>query len=360
MHLLVDISAHGLGHLAQIAPVLEALHGRVPALQLTVRSALLHEQLRRRISPAFKHVPEVRDFGYVMHNAVDIDLVASAQRYREFHRDWPQRIVAEAAWLKDHRVDAVLTDVAYLPLAAAARLGVPSASLCSLNWADLFQHYFGAEIWAAPIHGEILAAYNAADRFLRVRPGMPMPGLHRAVDVGLIARQGHRDRAQLASRLDLSEADRWILLAMGGIEFRLPVEAWPQTPGLVWLVPRSWQVQRADARAFDIADMDFADLMASVDAVVTKPGYGTFAEAACNGTPVLYVRRGNWPEEAFLVGWLAGHGRERAVSRERLMVGDFLDELNGLWQQPAPARPLAAGAVEAADLLHKVLGLGAD
>ena len=360
MHLLVDISAHGLGHLAQAAPVLEALHVQLPTLQLTVRSALLHDQLRRRISLAFEHVPEARDFGYVMHNAVDIDLAASAQRYREFHRDWPQRIAAEAAWLIDRRVDAVLTDVAYLPLAAAAQIGVPSVGLCSLNWADLFQHYFGAETWAAPIHGEILAAYNAADRFLRVQPGMPMPDLHRAVDVGLIARQGHRDRAQLASRLGLSEADRWVLLAMGGIEFRLPVETWPQIPDTVWLVPRSWQVQRADVRAFDAANMDFADLMASVDAVVTKPGYGTFAEAACNGAPVLYVQRGNWPEEVFLVSWLAKHARARVLSRERLMGGDFLDDLNGLWRQPAPARPRAVGAMEAADLLHKLLGSGAD
>jgi hypothetical protein len=32
MHLLVDISAHGLGHLAQTAPVIEALQARVPEL----------------------------------------------------------------------------------------------------------------------------------------------------------------------------------------------------------------------------------------------------------------------------------------------------------------------------------------
>ena len=99
MHLLVDISAHGLGHLAQIAPVLDALRGLLPGLRLTVRSALPHERLATRIGGDFEHVAEARDFGFVMNNAVDIDLAASARRYREFHAGWPQRVAAEADWL---------------------------------------------------------------------------------------------------------------------------------------------------------------------------------------------------------------------------------------------------------------------
>jgi UDP-N-acetylglucosamine:LPS N-acetylglucosamine transferase len=42
---------------------------------------------------------------------------------------------------------------------------------------------------------------------------------------------------------------------------------------------------------FEPLDRPIADLLCSVDAVLAKPGYGTFAEAACNGTPLLYLRR---------------------------------------------------------------------
>jgi len=237
MHLLVDISAHGLGHLAQTAPVLDALAAMAPALRLTVRSALPRKRLARRIAADFVHIPEERDFGFVMHNAVDIDLAASARRYREFHTDWPQRVAAEADWLRQHRIDAVLSNVAYLPLAAAAEAGVPSAGLCSLNWAELFDHYFGEEPWAAEIHARMLDAYNAATGFLRVTPGLPMADLQQRHDVAPIARIGQRDRAHVARLLDLEESERWVLLAMGGMEFRLPVESWPQTLGLNWLVP---------------------------------------------------------------------------------------------------------------------------
>lgn len=357
MHLLVDISAHGLGHLAQTAPVVDALTALVPGLRMTVRSALPRQQLARRIGAGFEHVAEARDFGFVMHNAVDIDLAASAQRYRELHSGWPQRVAAEAAWLRGHGVDAVLSNIAYLPLAGAAEAGIPAAGLCSLNWADLFAHYFGAEPWAGEIHDQMLAAYNAATDFLRVTPGLPMANLMRRQDVAPIAQTGRRDRARVAQLLGLDQDQRWILLAMGGMEFRLPVEKWPLTPGLNWLVPDAWQVRRGDVRAFDLPGLDFSDVLAGADAVVTKPGYGTFVEAACSGIPILYLERDDWPETPHLAAWLAAHARAGMLPRGRLLAGDFVADLERLWQAPAPALPPAGGADQAARRLVTTLRL---
>ena len=357
MHLLVDISAHGLGHLAQTGPVLDALAALAPGLRLTVRSALPRERLACRIAADFTHVLEARDFGFVMHNAADIDLAASARRYREFHAGWPQRIAAEANWMRHHRIDAVLSNVAYLPLAAAAEAGIPAAGLCSLNWAELFGHYFGHEPWAAEIHAQMLAAYRAAGGFLRVTPGLPMADLPQRREVAPIARIGQRNRAVVARRLGLAESERWVLLAMGGMEFRLPVQDWPQTAGLKWLVPGEWEIRRDDACAFDRDDLDFSDLLASVDAVVTKPGYGTFVEAACSGIPILYLQRDDWPETPCFAAWLAMHARAEVLTRQRLMSGGFTDALNRLWQAPAPAVPLAGGGAEAASRLVTALGL---
>jgi hypothetical protein len=359
MHLLVDISAHGLGHLAQTAPVLAALRDMCPALRLTVRSKLPHEQLARRIGGAFEHVPEASDFGFVMHNAVDIDLAASAGRYREFHADWARRVALEADWLRRRRVDAVLSNVAYLPLAGAAAADLPAAGLCSLNWAELFAHFFGAETWAGDIHRDMLSAYNGSAGFLRVSPGLPMADLHRRHPIAPIAHIGRRDRARVARLLDLKESERWVLLAMGGMPFRLPLEDWPQIAGLNWLVPDAWQVRRADVRAVDRADLDFRDLLASVDAVIAKPGYGTFVEAACSGIPILYLQRDDWPETPHFAAWLAVHARAEVLSRRQLTTGDVIDALQRLWQAPVPAAPSAGGAVEAAQWLMATLRLGA-
>jgi hypothetical protein len=357
MHLLVDISAHGLGHLAQTAPVVDALAALLPGLRLTVRSALPRERLAGRIAADFDHVMEARDFGYVMHNAVDIDLAASARRYREFHADWDRQVADEAGWLRRHAVDALLCNVAYLPLAAAAGAGIPAAGLCSLNWADLFAHYFAGEPWMPAIHAQMLAAYDAGRCFLRITPGLPMTDLRQRQEVAPIARPGQRSRARMARMLGLKEDDRWILLAMGGMEFPLPVGHWPHSPGVSWLAPGQWAPGRRDVNAFDAVGLDFSDLLSSVDAVITKPGYGTFVEAAAGGIPVLYLERRDWPETRHLADWLGRNARAAELTREQLTAGDFLDLLQDLWRRPAPALPPVNGADDAARRLVQALGL---
>ena len=53
-HLVATISSHGLGHLAQSAPVLNALRRRLPGLRLTVASMLPAQRLHARIEGEFR------------------------------------------------------------------------------------------------------------------------------------------------------------------------------------------------------------------------------------------------------------------------------------------------------------------
>lgn len=355
LHLFVDISSHGFGHLAQAAPILNALAALRPELKLTVRCGLPEEKIRSRLRCAFTHLAERSDFGFVMYDAVRIDLEATASAYRAQHADWTQRVADEAALLGRLAPDLVLTDVAYLPLAGAAKLGIPSLAMCSLNWAGLFAHYFGHHGWAAPIHAEILAAYRSAACFLRLTPAMDMPELPRQKAIAPVAALGVSRRGELAERLNAPATEKRVLIAFGGFERDLAPERWPQRDGLHWLVPQSWPVQRADMSAFEPLGLHFTDLLCSVDAVVTKPGYGTFTEAACNGVPVLYVRRNDWPEQDCLIDWLHRHARCAEVCEAELCDGRVHATLAALWQQPAIATPQASGALETAYFLAERL-----
>lgn len=349
MHLFVDISSHGFGHLAITAPVLNALAEMAPGLRLTVRSGLPLRKLQQRIRPPFELIAAATDFGYVMIDATRIDRPASAAAYRQAHAEWPARVAAEARFLAGLQPDLVLTNVSYLPLAGAAQAGIPALSLCSLNWADLFAHFFNHESWAPPIHQQMLAAYRSALAFLRVTPGMAMEALANVETVGPIASFGKKHN------LGLGDA-KAVLVAMGGIAHRLPVERWPRRPGIRWLVAADWQCAHPDAIAFEDFGLSFTDLLGSVDAVVTKPGYGTFTEAACNGTPVLYQRREDWPEQDCLIDWLDRHARCIEVAARQLQDGQVADALDRLWQLPPPPAPAAAGASQAAARIFALAG----
>ena len=89
-----------------------------------------------------------------------------------------------------------------------------------------------------------------------------------------------------------------------------------------------------------MADIPFIDLLRSSDILLTKPGYGAFAEAACNGKPVLYVERDNWPETPYLVEWLHVNGNALLLSREVLLGDDLAAPVQALLAQPRrPALP---------------------
>ncbi|MDE2598192.1 MAG: hypothetical protein KGL40_01070 [Rhodocyclaceae bacterium] len=358
-HLFVDISSHGLGHLAQTAPVLNALAASRP-LRLTLRSGLTQAQLARRIRHPFAHVHEATDFGFVMHDALSVDLETSAVRYQAAYADWSGRVRNEAAALQRLSPDLVLSNISPLPLAGAHAAGIPAMAMCSLNWAELFAHYYASATWAAPIHAAMQAAYAGAAAFLRLTPGMDMHDLRNTRSVGPVSAYAGAasalPRAEVARQLGLPPEKRWLLLALGGIAHRLPVERWPEMPGIQLLVPADWQVAtRADITAYHDAQIPFADLLPAVDIVLSKPGYGTFVEAACCGLPVLYLQRNDWPEAASLETWLHRHTRAAVLPPAAGLGGDFLPALEALLTGPAPPRPQADGIAQALHLINEGL-----
>lgn len=351
MHLLATVTAHGLGHLAQTAPVIEALRRRLPNLQLTVASSLPPERLRLRIDGPFRIEPRALDFGFVMHDAFRVDLQVSAARYRALHADWPAQVAQTRAWLQALQPDALLCNAAYLPLAAAAELGLPAYGMSSLNWADLFDHLYAGETWAAPIHAQMLHAYRSATAFLKLQPGMDMPLLPNGRWMGPVARLGAARRDALRRQLRLGPDQKVVLVAFGGIDAQLPMAQWRHEPGLHWLVPADWQVRHPQVSDIEALGWHFSDLLASVDALLGKPGYGSFVEAACAGTPVLYAPRPGWPEQEPLVRWLRLHARAAEVDPAALQTGALAGALQRLWQQPAPQPVALTGADEVAACL---------
>ncbi len=354
-HLLVDISSHGFGHVGQTAPVVNELARRISGLRITLRTTAPHFLLKQNFHCDFRHIPVAFDFGMRMANAVDVQVEESAIAYRAFHAGWEEKVEREAHAMRALKPDLLLANVPYLSLAAASVAGVRSVGMCCLNWADIYRHYCAGDTASHTIHAQMLEAYNGAECFLKMQPAMPMPDFTNARNINLIAQVGCNQRSQLVAKLRLDEAEKLVLVAMGGMEFRLPVERWPHLPGVRWIIPQAWQVQRDDMTAFESLGLPFGDVLASCNAVLAKPGYGTFAEAACDRVPVLYVSRRDWPEEPYLVQWLAEHGVCLEIQRDVLHAGNLGGALNQLWAMPKPTAPMPSGINEAAGYLAALL-----
>ena len=355
-HLVVCLSSHGFGHIGQTAPLVHELRARLPRLRVTLRSNAPHSKLVERLGGEISIRDSRVDVGWIQHNALDVAVEESAEAYREFHRYWNKRITREAGELLDLRPDLVLANVPYLPLAAATRIGVPSVAYCSINWAEIYQHYFkGRRTEAASILTQMRDAYNCARCFLCPEPAMPLEGIDHLHSIGPVAQLGTRRRAELDQRLRLTPRDTVVLISLGGMDVGLGVESWPRSGSLRFIVPDSWPSRNPDLIPLRALGLPFADVMASCDALVAKPGYGSFVEAACLGIPVLYVERGNWPESPYLVSWLQRNGRCAPIGREPLLAGDIASHLTPLLSATHGRLPEPRGIPEAADTICALL-----
>ena len=350
-HLVVSISGHGFGHVAQTAPILNALHQRHPEIRLTVRSSASADHLRSRIHAPYTHMQSSGDIGMVMTSPLEVNVQESRAAYRAFHADWAARVAEEARLLRELQADLVFSNVGYLPLAGAQQAGIANVALCSLNWSDIYRHYCGDDT----LSRQIQSCYANADAFLRATPGMAMNDLANLIPVAPIADIGANRRDELNRHLKLSKQEKLVLVSMGGIASRLPIENWPRIDGVRYLVQASWQTRHPDAIILESLPMDFSDLLASSDALICKPGYGSFVEAASGGIPILYVGRPDWPESSALIEWLQQHGASRPISLNALQQGKFAGILEEICKELRPASSTPKGAEQAADYLASQL-----
>ena len=355
-HLYVALSGHGFGHLAQVAPVLNAWQQRFPQGRITVQSALSAEVLRKRIRGHFTAMSARADFGMLMVDALDVKLAESVAAYRAFHAEWERHLAWQEDLLRQTAPDLILADIPYLTLAAAANLQIPAVALCSLNWADILQGCAGAEFAVGDMCAVMRTAYNSAHAFLQPTPSMPMHGLRNAHSIAPIAAIGCQRRTELKQCLGLRAEDMVVCMALGGVDMRPPLEQWPVQPGIYWLTPPHWQTARADLPHWGkFAAWPMLDVMRSCDVLLTKPGYGAFAEAACNQMRTIYVARDGWPEEPWLGNWLLEYGNAVKISREQLHSGALIAVLRELLAQPLRPAVLPNGIHQAVDWLAGLL-----
>jgi hypothetical protein len=329
-HLLVAITGHGYGHATQTAPVVAALRALRPDLRVSLRTDLAPAWLATVFPGADAVTRPTADFGVPMRSAIDVDAAAAERAFSALHERFAATVASEAAALERLRPDLVLANVGYVPIAAAARAGIPAIGFSSLNWLGILRGYAAGWRDADAIFADMATSYRTARCFVRPTPAMKMPDFD-TIQVGPVARQGVARRAALAERLGIAAGERIVLVSLGGIDTSLDLALWPAVPGLRYVVAALVPPPRPDMAALEALGIDHLDCLASCDAVVTKPGYGTIVEAACHGIPTLFVRRGIWPEEPHLVDWFEAHGTAREIPRAALERGTLAPELAALW-----------------------------
>jgi L-arabinokinase len=350
------VSGHGFGHATRTTEVLRALRELEPGLPLAVVSSAPEWLFRRALGEPLVFRSRACDVGLAQRGALEIDEPGTARAWQAFASGWERLVSEEAEWLRASGARVVLADIPPAACVAAARAGLPAVALANFSWDWIYRHYAGRE----PVLGQAAeacrAAYAGTDLLLRLPFAGDLSAFPRVLDVGLVARRPRLTRREARARLGWDDRPS-VLLSFGGLglpgfdaaclaplgayRFVLP-ERLAGAPG---------NVEAAEEARLTSAGLGFADLVAAVDVVVSKPGYGIVTDCIGAGTRLVYTPRGDFPEYEVLTAGMPRYLPCVAVGNAALRRGELQAALADCLAQPFPPQPDLGGAARAAERL---------
>jgi predicted glycosyltransferase len=133
-------------------------------------------------------------------------------------------------------------------------------------------------------------------------------------------------------------------------------QALEQIDGWTFLTHDPPAAHPANVRALDRRDWPFADTAASVDAVISKAGYGTVTECIANDVPLIYVPRRAFAEYDALVAGMAPWNGGIPISDTEFRAGHWQKALQTSQVQPRNPHAYAVNGSEVvAAALKKML-----
>ncbi len=353
------ISGHGYGHAAQVVPVLNALGIFVPGVTAIFRTMVPASFFRDRLAIQWELSPAQQDIGCVQDGPLKIDIDATWASHQRFHKTWEERLSNEVAAMQAASPALVIADTPYLAIEAGSRAQIPTVALASFTWDIVLNEYCNA---IDNSHQQLIQcireSYAKAHIVLRITPAPRINAFSNIIDIGPIASLTSPERDRLASALALAPNERTVLVGFGGIPLTsLPLEQIEQLRHYRFLF--DGPVPPGYSRIHSTATLPFSfkTLLASVDVIMSKPGYGTIVEAVALQQPVVYVRRYNFADEPPLVDYLHRYGRGIELSLDDFTQGRWEPALRKVVDLPMPAAPppLTSGAADAATILAKLL-----
>jgi len=358
------ISGHGFGHASRDIEIINALVARMPGVDVFLRTSVPRWLLDRTIKTRFSLDAEPCDTGVVQIDSLRLDALETIARAREFYATLDARAEREAARLRERGVRLVIADVPPLACAAAARAGVPSFVVGNFTWDWIYEGY-APELRDAP---GLIPAIQRAYRLANAAWRLPMHGgfeaFDRILDVPCVARHATHDPAGTRARLGLPVQRPLALVSFGGygvqdLDFAgldcfdawdLVITGRHRPEGL----PRG--VHFFEEEHIYDAGLRYEDLVAAVDVVVTKPGYGIVSECIANGTAMVYTSRGHFAEYPVMVTEMPRYLRCAYLNQDALLAGRWRTALEAArGGAPPPERPRTDGADVIAGMIAAII-----
>jgi hypothetical protein len=339
--LYVAITNHGFGHATRLAAVLEVIQKFYPHIRIIVATNAPRWLLASYIPGDFVYHPCALDVGVVQSDSLTMDKAETLVQLRRIRAQATALIAAEADFIRQHQVGLILADIPPLATLVAQAAGIPCWMSSNFGWDFIYRAWGGEFVEMADWMGD---CFSRCDRLFRIPFHEPMSHFPVITDVGLTGGSPRYEVQELKDKFGLcANRDQTVLLTFGGLGLdQIPYGNLVQFP--------DWQFITFDQKAPDLPNLvrisrDLypyrpVDFMPLCGRIVSKPGYGTFAEACRVGVPVVTVSRDDFAEAAMLIEGIRNYAHHQVLTPDHLTQGNW-EFLHQTPQPPRQRQPLA-------------------
>ena len=286
MTIVFYISGHGFGHATRDLEVIRQIHQQQPAARIIVRTSVPESFLKKSARAPIDVQPCETDTGIAQIDSLGLDEAETIRRAVGFYGTFDHRVTIEARILEDVSASVVVGDVPPLAFAAAAHAAMPSIALANFTWDWIYAGYDAFRENAPDVLTTIGEAYAKASLALRLPFAGGFAAMPMVRDVPLVARHSRRTRNENRRLLDLDDNRPVVLASFGGHQTAIEYERIASTNDVTLALTdyeaqsiRKLGANNGRLRCFttemlDAADIQYEDLVAAADVVVSKPGYG--------------------------------------------------------------------------------------
>jgi hypothetical protein len=339
------ISAHGYGHGVRSCQIVRAINDLYPNVTVHIVSALPASFLSNQLDTAQNPVRAVSmDVGMVQVDSIRVDIDATLTEIDRLYSRRKEHVEHEAAYLKRNDIGLVVVDIPALPIESATTVGIPTLAIANFGWDWIYSGFLTRDSRWQPIVDTLREEYAKTDLLLRLPFCEAMDAFPRIEDIPLVASQGCSRRVKIADLTGCDPAKKWILLsftaldwnrdALNNVERIADYEFFTLSP-LVW--------HRSNIHPLNREQVYFSDVIASVDAVVSKPGFGILSDCIVNQKPLIYADRSDFAEYAILEAAIRKYLRHVHIPAADLYRGDLSASLDRIWKSPAPEARMPLG-----------------
>ncbi|MDD2235685.1 MAG: hypothetical protein PHG65_00585 [Kiritimatiellae bacterium] len=336
------VSAHGYGHGVRTCDILPELVARRPDVQMVLTTGLSVSFLEPRLKglPVSFRAGSF-DVGMIQIDSVAVDVPATFRTVEGLFAQRTALVDQEVCFLSEAKADLVVADIPSIPMEAAAKAGIPCVAVGNFGWNWIYSPFAEKDPRWWPLIEKIEEGYRKADLLLRLPFSEPMTVFERQVNIPLLAQPGVSRRAELAEATGADPDKTWVLLSFAALNWTDEVvRRVAGEPGYEFFTvqPLAWEgsgIHSVSREAFS-----FSDVLASSDAVISKPGYGLLSECIANDKPLVYVDRQDFIEYPILEEAIRRHLRGVHVPQEDLYAGCVRPYLERLEECPPPAEPM--------------------